>query len=31
VLIDKNYYGEFVDTEVFKEQDADSMLKILGY
>ncbi|MBN8676960.1 MAG: arginine decarboxylase [Chitinophagales bacterium] len=31
VLIDRNYYGEFVDWEVFKEQDSDSMLKILGY
>jgi arginine decarboxylase len=31
ILIDKNYYGEFVDTEVFKEQDAESMLQILGY
>lgn len=31
ILIDKNYYGEFVDWEIFKEQDSDSMLKILGY
>jgi arginine decarboxylase len=31
VLIDKNYYGEFVDWEIFKEQDSDSMLRILGY
>ena len=31
ILIDKNYYGEFTDWEVFQEQDADSMLRILGY
>lgn len=31
VLIDKNYYGELTDWEVFPEQDADSMLRILGY
>ncbi|MBK8195549.1 MAG: arginine decarboxylase [Lewinellaceae bacterium] len=31
VLIDKNYYGEFTDWEVFQEQDANSMLRILGY
>ncbi len=31
ILIDKNYYGEFVDWEIFKEQDSDSMLRILGY
>ncbi len=31
ILIDKNYYGEFVDWEIFQEQDAESMLKILGY
>jgi arginine decarboxylase len=31
ILIDKNYYGEFVDWEIFKEQDAESMLRILGY
>lgn len=31
ILIDKNYYGELTDWEVFPEQDADSMLRILGY
>ncbi|MEZ4921035.1 MAG: arginine decarboxylase [Saprospiraceae bacterium] len=31
ILIDRNYYGEFTDWEVFQEQDANSMLRILGY
>jgi arginine decarboxylase len=31
VLINKNYYGELVDWEIFPEQNADAMLKILGY
>ncbi len=31
ILIDRNYYGEFVDWQIFQEQDSDSMLKILGY
>ncbi len=31
ILIDRNYYGELTDWEVFPEQDADSMLRILGY
>lgn len=31
ILIDRNYYGEFTDWQIFQEQDADSMLKILGY
>jgi arginine decarboxylase len=31
ILVDRNYYGEFTDREIFPEQDADSMLKILGY
>ncbi len=31
IIIDKNYYGEFVDWEIFQEQNSDSMLKILGY
>jgi arginine decarboxylase len=31
ILIDKNYYGELTNWEVFQEQDAHSMLKILGY
>ncbi|MBU6342356.1 MAG: arginine decarboxylase [Bacteroidetes bacterium] len=31
VLINRDYHGDFVDWEVFQEQDADSMLSILGY
>jgi arginine decarboxylase len=31
ILVNKNYYGEFVDWQVFEEQTSDSMLKILGY
>jgi arginine decarboxylase len=31
ILIDRNYYGEVVDWEIFQEQDAESMLRILGY
>jgi arginine decarboxylase len=31
ILVNKNYYGEFTDWEIFQEQDADSMMKILGY
>ncbi len=31
ILIDKNYYGESVDWMVYPEQDAASMLKLLGY
>jgi arginine decarboxylase len=31
ILIDRNYYGELTDWQIFQEQDADSMLKILGY
>ncbi len=31
VLVNRNYYGELVDWEIFQEQDSDSMLKILGY
>ncbi len=31
ILIDRNYYGEFTDWEIFPEQDAESMMKILGY
>jgi arginine decarboxylase len=31
VLINKNYHGELVDWEIFPEQNADAMLKILGY
>lgn len=31
ILVDKNVRGEFVDWQVSPEQDAESMLKILGY
>ena len=31
ILIDKNYYGEFTDWQVFAEQESNSMLQILGY
>lgn len=31
VLINQNYHGELVDWEIFPEQNADAMLKILGY
>ncbi|MEI6409431.1 MAG: arginine decarboxylase, partial [Bacteroidota bacterium] len=31
ILINRDYHGDFVDWEVFQEQDADSMLRILGY
>ncbi len=31
ILIDKNYYGELTDWEAFQEQEAASMLRILGY
>jgi arginine decarboxylase len=31
ILINKNYYGELTDWEIFPEQNADAMLKILGY
>ena len=31
ILIDRNYFGELTDWEAFQEQDANSMLRILGY
>jgi len=31
ILINKDYYGDIVDWEVFPEQDVNSMLRILGY
>ena len=31
IIVDRNYYGEFTDWQIFEEQNADSMLKILGY
>jgi arginine decarboxylase len=31
IIINKNYYGELTDWEIFPEQNSDSMLKILGY